>query len=277
MAVVSALRRTPGALARNPVVFLPMVVLVALQFPQLIAQTVDPILASVVSLGLTALYIFVVPFVQGGLIAMADEALESETSLDTFLDAGRANYVSLLVVYFGLVAVNAVLGFLAVFAGVFLAIGFIVSAGDGVGLAVSVVAGLVLALAVLAYLLVGFFVQFYAQAVVLDGFSASDGLKQSVRVVRGNLASTFGYSLVILVVSLVLGGGVALVSYVSTPPTGGPASPELTLTSALLLGGVLTVFGTLLGGAFAVYSVAFYRELRPPECSKTGAVVDGQA
>jgi len=42
MAVLSALRRTPGALQRNPVLFVPVLVIMLFQVPQVVLQSIDP-------------------------------------------------------------------------------------------------------------------------------------------------------------------------------------------------------------------------------------------
>ena len=49
MAVLTALRESPSALARNPVLFVPVFVAMAVQLPVLLVQSVNPILASVAS------------------------------------------------------------------------------------------------------------------------------------------------------------------------------------------------------------------------------------
>ena len=110
MVVLNALRRTPGALRRNPVLFVPILVISLFQVPQLALQAVNPLLSSIVSLGLSLVLLVVMPFFQGGLIAMADEALDGRTAVQTFIEAGKTNYVSILVASLALMAVNFVLG-----------------------------------------------------------------------------------------------------------------------------------------------------------------------
>jgi hypothetical protein len=97
MAVLSALRRTPGALQRNPILFVPVLVITLFQVPQLVLQSINPLLASVVSLEFSLIFILVKPFFQAGIIGMADEALDGRTSLESFLREGKVNYVSVLV------------------------------------------------------------------------------------------------------------------------------------------------------------------------------------
>jgi len=184
MAVLNALRRTPSALRRNPVLLVPILALSLIQVPQLALQAVDPLLSSIVSLGMSLVFLVVMPFFHGGLIAMADEALDGRTALQTFVDDGKANYVSLLVAYLALMAVNFALGMVAFFVALFGGI-FVLGGGglESASLAVLAAIGIVVAIVVLLYLLVLFFLQFYGQAIVLEDMGAVDGLKHSASVV----------------------------------------------------------------------------------------------
>lgn len=119
MAVFDALRRSPGALRRNPVLFVPVLVVALFQLPQLVLQGSNPLLASLISFGLSLVYIVAVPLFQAGLLGMADEALDGVTSLGSFLREGRANYVSMLVAYLLVLAASFVLVIVAVIGGVF--------------------------------------------------------------------------------------------------------------------------------------------------------------
>jgi len=176
MAVLNALRRTPSALRRNPVLLVPILALSLIQVPQLALQAVDPLLSSIVSLGMSLVFLVVMPFFHGGLIAMADEALDGRTALQTFVDDGKANYVSLLVAYLALMAVNFALRMVAFFVALFGGI-FVLGGGglESASLAVLAAIGIVVAIVVLLYLLVLFFLQFYGQAIVLEDMGAVDG------------------------------------------------------------------------------------------------------
>lgn len=260
MAVVSALRRTPGALLRNPVLFVPVLVLTLIQVPQLAAQAVDPFLAAVVSLLMMGVFVFVVPFFQGGVIGMADEALDGRTSLGRFVDAGRSNYVSLFGAYVAVLAVNLVLGVIT--AVLFVGAGALVFANGGAGSPVAAlgalaIVGLVVAL---AYLLFAFFVQFYGQAIVVDGLGAIDGLKHSASVVRHNPVSTLGYSVLVGVVGGAAGLLFGLTSILLSPRSSAVmALPHLSVPAAAGLAVVVVVLAGVFGGFFGVFSVAFYR------------------
>jgi hypothetical protein len=217
MAFLNALRGTPGALQRNPVLFVPVLVLMLFQVPQLVLQSIDPLLASVVSLGLSLVFVFVMPFFQAGIIGMADEALDERTSLESFLREGEANYVSVLVAYLVLVAVNFAIGFAAFIMAI--PIGFAVFSDlrGGVGIVVLAIAGMIALIIGLAYLLFIFFIQFYGQAIVIDDFGAVDGLKHSYAVVRRNLVSTLGHSVLVGVLGGLAGGVFAIASMLVSP------------------------------------------------------------
>jgi len=260
--VLSSLRQTPKTLIENPVVFLPVVIVMALQVPQVALPTTNPVLSGAVSLGVSAILLLVMPFLQGGLIGMADEALDGRTTIQTFLAAGKSNYVSILVAYIALMAVNFALGILVLLVAVF---GGAVALQGGVEAAnttVLVGVGIVASIVVFAYLLLSFFAQFYGQAIVLENRDVVDGFKRSVSVVRHHLVSTLGYSLIGVVVSVLAGGlfpvASSLVSPQSTPLF---ALPEPPLPILVGTGLAIVVVGILFGGFFTVYSVSFYRTI----------------
>ncbi|MFC6989209.1 hypothetical protein ACFQJD_11720 [Haloplanus sp. GCM10025708] len=263
MSVLKALRQTPRALQRNPVVFVPVLVVMLLQLPQLILRSVHPLLASVVSLAISLVFVFLTPFFMAGVIGMADEALGGRTSLSTFVDDGKSNYVSVLVAYLLIVGVNFVLGFVAFVAALVGGFAFLGGASFGaVGMGIIAVLGVVALVVVLAYIVFVFLVQFYGQAIVLDGYGALDGLKHSVAVVRNNLVSTLGYTAVVIVIGGLAGLGFGLLSLLSSPqPPEVAALPHLSLAASLGVALVVVALGTLVGGFFGVFSVAFYRTI----------------
>lgn len=256
---------------RNPVLFGVAALVSLLQLPQFALQLspVDPLVTSVVSLALTGVFVFVVPFVVGGMLGMANEAIDGETRLGTFVAAGKASYVSLLVAYFAVLVASFVLGIVTT---IVVLVGGVaaVAGGSGGHLALLGVGGVVLLVLLVAFVAM-LFVQFYPQAIVVDGLGALDGAKRSVGLVRRNLLSVVGYTLLVTVVSSLFGlvGGLASVVF-APPSTASPAAtptpfaglPEPSLGLAVALGALVLVGGALLGGFFATYSVAFYRDLR---------------
>lgn len=267
MAVLNSLRETPDALFRNPVILLPILIIVALQLPQMILQSVNPLISSLVSFVVSLLMIVIVPFFQGGMIGMSSETLDGQTSIDTFLEEGKSNYLSILVAYLLLFGFNLVLGAFVVIPAV--VIGAVLLGGvplGRIGFVVLAVVGIIAVIAVLVYLVIMFFLQFYGHAIVLDDLGAIDGLKRSVSRVRHNLKSTLGYTILVLVlggiVGLILGAGSTLTS----PQTATLLNlPEPSLLVIIVISLILTVLMTVFGGFFAVYSVAFYRKLTLPE------------
>ena len=262
MAVLTALRRTPGALQRNPVLFVPVLVVMLFQIPQLVLQTINPLLASVASLGISLVFIVVIPFIQGGLIGMADEALDGRTSLDRFVSEGKSNYVSLLVAYLVLLAINFAIGIVGFIAALFGGVALLANGGGGPRTAVLAVIGVIVGLLVLAYLVVVFFIQFYGQAIVIDDLGAVDGLKHSFAVVRRNLVSTLGYSVLVGILGGLAGGVFAVALMLVSPQSTTVLSlPQLSVVGTVGVALLIVVLGTLFGGFFGVYSVAFYRTI----------------
>ncbi|QCJ45934.1 hypothetical protein [Haloprofundus sp. MHR1] len=261
MAVLNALRKVPGALARSPILVAVIGLFGLLQAPQLLAQYVSPILSLVVSGLLFVVYVFGTPFVQGGMIGMADEALRTKTKLETFVQAGKRNYVSLLAAYLLVTGVVLVLMFV-VFAGVFAGV-FSAASGSQTGLFVGLGVGLLVGL---VYLVFAFFIQFYSHEIVLNDASAVSGLKGSVGLVRRNLLSTVGYFVVTMVGVFAVAGVIGVAQFLLLPQSGAGAAAaapaQLPLTSALAQVVLTTVVTAVVGSVGALYSVAFYEEIR---------------
>ena len=278
MTALQALRPAASGVVRNPILVLITAVFGLSQLPNLLVQPTQPILAALISLGTTGVLVLVLPFFQGGLIGMASEAIAGRTSLGTLVAEGKANYVSLLLGYFVLLAINLVFGFV-VFFGAFIGVVGISMGGSGesfsdAGLAggdltlLAVVAIIALGL-VLAYFLVTFFIQFYAHAIVLDDTELVAGFRRSVGLVRSNLLSVFGYTVLLGVGSLLVGilaAGASLLVGPQAQGAGSPLSevatvdPTPALVAALAIGYVLLT--GLFGAFYATYSVAFYESIR---------------
>ncbi|AHG00668.1 hypothetical protein HALLA_19625 [Halostagnicola larsenii XH-48] len=141
----------------------------------------------------------VVPFALGGFIASAQAAIEGkETSLGQFIAAGRSYYVRLLlgtVLFVLVVGVTAIgFGFVSFILGIgslaLVLIHEMAAVIAGVG---SILVWLLLILVVIL------FVQFYDAAIVVENESVIDSFRRSVHLVRSNLKSVTGFSLVWLV------------------------------------------------------------------------------
>lgn len=261
MAVIKALRTVPTALARNPILVVIFGLFGLVQAPQLLAQQVSPLASLAISGVLILVYAFGVPFVQAGTIGMVDEALRGQTTLGTFLNAGKRYYVSLLGAYLLVLGVNFVFALVvgvAVFAGV-ISVGV---GGSGGGL---LVAGGIALVVGLVYLVFAFFIQFYGQEIVLNNAGAIASLKQSAGLVRANFLSSLAYLVVAIVAVGILGvvfGAASTLLLPAPSTTTMGATPSLSAASLIGYVVVSTVGTALFGSVMAVFSVAFYRELR---------------
>jgi hypothetical protein len=260
---LNSLRQTPSTLLENPILFVPVVILMAFQVPQLALQSTNPFLSGIVSLGLSSVFIVVMPFFQGGLIGMADEAIDRRTTFQTFIEEGKSNYVSILVAYFGLMAINFLLGMIA-FVGVIFGGALLFQNGDPQSVTTGglAVVSLIVAIVFLMYLLLLFFAQFYGQAIVLDGRNVVGGFKQSISVVRHHLVSTLGYSLIGAIVGGLAGIIFTAASVILSPqPPAMFALPDPSFPIVVSTALIVAIAGVLGGGFLTVYSVSFYRAL----------------
>ncbi|EMA63624.1 hypothetical protein C470_02595 [Halorubrum distributum JCM 13561] len=272
MPALRSIRPAVGSVARNPVLIAVSALFALAQLPDLIVgPTANPELSAAVSALTFGALILVAPLFQGGLLAMADEALDGTTRLATLVAGGKEHYLPLLVAYLALLGVSLAFGFLAFF-GALLGIagsaasepaGFLVVPAEDVTL-LAVLAIIVVGLCA-AYLLVTFFLQFYAHAIVVDGAELVAGFRRSVRVVRSNLGAAFLYTVLLAAGGAAFGLLVAAASLSLAPPPGIETVPAWVPTVEVgTLGavgvGIGVIAGTgVLGALWVTYSVAFYR------------------
>ncbi|WP_233554030.1 hypothetical protein [Halococcus sp. IIIV-5B] len=261
MGAIAAIGEAVNAVRRNPVIIVVTLLFGLLQIPQLVSPYLNTDIGLVVSGLFSLVFVFVLPFYFGGIVGMAAEALDGKTSLQTFLREGRANYVSMFGAYLLLIVAMVVyFVVLAIVGGVggFVAVGIGQSGGAAGTGSLLVFAGLVLLLFVLVFAF-SFFVQFFGQAIVLDGESAVGGFKKSVRVVWGHKLSTLGYMVILVLFSAVFGtiGGI-----VGTLPTLYGVNDVLTIAAVLSVG--LVIATGIIGAFTAAYGVAFYEQIRAP-------------
>jgi hypothetical protein len=251
MPLARALRRTATALRAAPVLFVPALALALLWAPGVVVRPVAPGWANLFALAAALVTLPVGPLALAGGVGLADAALDGGTpGPGTALDAGRRGYLSVLVVTAALgvlalavLAVLAVLGLVAVLAA------YPGGAGDTSSFsAVLVAAGGVVALVALAVAAV---LQFYPQAVVLDGHGALGSLTRSAGVMRANALPTLGHAAVVLALVAFLAATAVVAAAGSLP---GPAP-----VGVVLAGAVLVVLWTLCGGALVTLSTAYYR------------------
>ncbi|WP_247002903.1 hypothetical protein [Halosolutus gelatinilyticus] len=262
MGALNSLRPAIRGFVRNPVLLVIMGAYGLVQLPQMALQSQDPLLVTAVSLLMTVLLIVFLPFFQGGIIGMGREAITGRTSLGTLVRVGKSNYVSLLLAYLVLLAVNFALGILAFFGILIGGVGIVAADGDPSLGAIAVVALFGL-LVLLAYLLVSFFVQFYAHAIVLSDTGLVDGFKTSVSLVRRNLLSAVGYTVILVVGGAFLGLLSVAAAFAFAPDQlPGVDVPELTLPLLVAAAAVYLVAIAIAGAFYATYSVAFYLDLQ---------------
>ena len=262
MLAVSALRDSVDILRRNPVMFAAAALYAAVQLPGIALQASGETLLQLASSGYNLLLVFVVPFFVGGLVAMAFEGLDGSTSLSRLGSAGRDHYLSLLAVtlLFAIVSLLVVLvvglvaaGLLAVLvlAGIVGPSGF--EPGSLLFLAVVGVSILVPGAILLA---IGFLIQFYAQAVVIEDRDALDSLRRSVAVVRDNLLAVLGFDAVGIAIGAIVGGLPTVYLFLAGSGVGTMAtSSPLVRLGYVALTLLTSVAVTPVGVSFAV---AFY-------------------
>jgi hypothetical protein len=242
----------------------PQLIVFVLLLPQLLLQSAYPLVSILFSLASSAVLLVGMPFIQGGMLGMAEEALDGRSSLSRFVAAGKENYLSLLVGYVLLLVVNGVLG----------AIGF--AAGFGAVLthdAVRIAFIAVAALVGLAYLLLAFFVQFYGQAIVVEERSALAAFKRSYRVVRENLLKAAGYTVLSILIGGLSGGVYAAVSMLASPGSTSTL-PTLSLPLLVVVGVVAAVLGSVVSAFMLTFSVAVYDELTAVSGDQSGSLIE---
>ncbi|VTT88032.1 hypothetical protein DM2_1366 [Halorubrum sp. DM2] len=283
MPALRSIRPALVAVARSPVLVGVAALFALAQLPDLIVgPTASPGLSAAVSAVTFGALVLVAPFFQGGLLAMADEALDGEARLGTLASAGRDHYLPLLVAYLAALGVSLAFGFL-VAVGAFIGVagsllseptGFVAVPADDLGL-VAVLAIIAVGL-VGAYLIVTFLIQFYAHAVVVDDAELVAAFRRSVRLVRANAAVTFVYTVLLTAGSAAFGLLVAAASLSLAPPASIESAPawmpifEVGVVGAVGIGVGVVVATGVLGALYATYSVAFYRALsdRTPEVGR---------
>ncbi|ERH06743.1 MAG: hypothetical protein J07HN4v3_02367 [Halonotius sp. J07HN4] len=261
MAAIRSLQPALGRLVGNPIIILVAAVYGLLQLPQLLVPITRPLLSTAVSLLMSGLIILFLPFYQGGILGMADDARTGSTTLNEFIQAGKSNYISLLVAYFVVLAIATVFGVTVLIGTLVGGIGVVAGNGQPSTAILAVLAAVGL-LIVGAYLAIITAIQFYGHEIVLNDASIVDGFTRSLGLVRENTLSVIGHSLLLFVGGGVGGGLAAAASMLMSPqPPLESMLPEISLP--IVIGAaILSVLAVgLLGAFYATYSVTFYREL----------------
>jgi hypothetical protein len=275
MSALQSLRTAFGSLASNPVLFLAGLAYAVVVLPQSILPLAGMSLAGS---ALQLLTFFVTPFLIAGIIGMAAEATDGDTSLSTLTRVGKDRYVPLLIANFVLIGVYIAYAIAAGIVAVIIAvIGFVVG--------VPLLAALALLLFFLGALVLQFFIQFFPVAVSVGDADAIDSFRVSLRLVRENVLSTLGYTvltfLVSAAVSLVTAGPIYYQQIqtlsqmqdmqggagAGVGPGGMPTGMEMFQfsTGEILLLAVISLASMMLVFTFRqTYATAFYRDHVPP-------------
>lgn len=274
MVVIDAFRDALSILREQPVLFVPMALFALLQAPQLLANTLDPLVSIAVSLGLTAVFAFVTPLFYAGTIGMANDAASGRgTSLARFWTQAKANYLSVLAAYLVVLGVSVVASIAIGFGS---SVAFAAVLGADAGLGATVAVGAVVAVVVLLYLIGMFALQFYAHAIVIEGYDAMAALSRSVGVVRRNVLPVLGYGVLSGVFGGLVGAVYGLLVVVLFPPSapGEPLAMPGT-TTAIVGAAVAFVATAILGTLFLAFSVTLYRSLVGADETASGAGATG--
>lgn len=264
MAAIRSLQPAVRCLVRNPILLVVAGGVGLLQLPQLLAPTTAPLLSTVISLVMSGVMLLFLPFYQGGILGMADEARTGSTSIGTLIEAGRSNYVSLLLSYAVVLAIAVAFGIIVAILAVVGGVGLVAGGGQP-SPALLAVGGIVGLLLVVGYLAAMVFIQFYGHEIVLNDAAVAEGFTRSIGLVRDNLLSTIGYSLLIFLGGGLVGAVSAVTSFLVAPQEPFQSVvPELSLPFVVGAAAVSLLATAVLGGFYATYSVVFYRTISGP-------------
>jgi hypothetical protein len=196
MVLVSALKDGYTALRSNPILLAAGLLVGGGSQLQYAEHLIN---SPLVSAGTLLAWLVVFPFVLGGFLGTARAAVEgTDTSVSRFVTAARTNYIRLLLgtVLFVLLVLGAAIGL--GFVGFILGIGSMALGAihEMAAFVAGVVSILFWLLSILAVIL---FVQFYDSAIVIEDQGVMDAFRRSIGLVRSNLKSVAGFSLVWLV------------------------------------------------------------------------------
>ncbi|TYT63759.1 DUF7847 domain-containing protein [Natrialba swarupiae] len=268
MAVLSAFRDGVSVLQRNPVILVVGVAIMAIQQVSSLGEFTESFaliaLFSLVGFGIT---IVVWPFFLAGILGMALEGLEGATTLDRFLEVGKQRYVSMLgaqVLFIGLmIALFIAVFFVSAIATIAFGIGFAAmefdaGAGLPVGIGIFAIIGIVF---FLVFFVVFMFLQFFDAAIVVEGERAFDAFGRSIHVVRSNLLSVVGYTLLWGTVNVAMFTPVYVTEFAVAQPGLQLEVSETMLRAAAI--GLTVVVGGLIQAYLYTVHAAYYTRLLP--------------
>ena len=193
MVLVSAFKDGFAALQANPILLAAGVLVGAGSQLQYVDQFIK---SPLLSAGASLAWLVVFPFVLGGFIGTARAAIDgTDTSVFKFVAIARTHYVRLLLatVMFVVIVLGTAIGLGLV--GFILGIGVMTlgAVHEMAAFAAGVASTLVWLVSILAVIM---FVQFYDAAIVVENQSLTDSFRRSIGLVRSNLRSVLGFSLV---------------------------------------------------------------------------------
>ncbi|RQG94537.1 DUF7847 domain-containing protein [Natrarchaeobius chitinivorans] len=261
MAVLPAFRDGWTVLRENPVILLAGLLFATVSQLGTAVELINPWVA----IGVSVVGFLLAPFFLGGIIGMALEALEeSATTLGQLAASGKAFYLSLLgasVLFGALMFAIAFGGVLIAFFGIAAGIGLAGAEGGalavlGVGVGMLLVLGMFLLVFVLFL-----FLQFYSTAIVVENERAFGSFSRSIDVVRSNLASVVGYSLLWIGISIVVFTPIVGLEFALVEP-GLVDGVDQTLAHAITILVAVVVTGLLYSYLYSVHT-AYYTRLIP--------------
>jgi hypothetical protein len=193
MVLVSAFKDGSAALRANPILVVAGLLVGAGRQLQYVDHFIE---SPLLSAGASLAWLVIFPFVLGGFIGTARAAIEGmDTSVSQFVTIARTHYVRLLLAT--VVFVVTVLG-TAIGLGV---VGFVLGIGSMALGAIHEMAAFAtgvgsLLVWLVAILVVIMFVQFYDAAIVVEDQNVTGSFRRSIALVRSNLKSVVGFSLV---------------------------------------------------------------------------------
>ncbi len=188
--LISIIRKSIRELGSSPVLLMAGLVVGVLALPLLTGNGVFDETVKAIAVDFSELFLplLIMPFFAGGALGYAVEVRnKGASSLSTFIDSGRKNYLKLLMA--GVVSFS-----------IFYFLYFSVLAFLLTGSLVDVFVGLLLGLImlILAFLVL-LAIEFYDIGIVADGLGVVASFRNSIAFVRRNLASAMAFFVVILV------------------------------------------------------------------------------
>ncbi|WP_330633047.1 DUF7847 domain-containing protein [Halocatena halophila] len=253
MVVIDAFTESIDAVRNNPILVAVPILLVLAMIPFGIVAAIGQIIFFIFSFFWMLLNIAFFTYAIGGLLGMCNEALDGSTSLSTFLDEGKANFVDVFVI--ALVS-WVVLFAISVMAQLFGSIALLGTLDSGSSESfVTFIMSMILAywFIVGLYMIFGFIFQFVYAATVVDDSSVGSSFSRSYRVVKNNILSTIGYDIVggiVYFVSMI--GTVLVVSLVMSQVDPSPLLALFAFLVTLLIAAVVVP-------VLSTFHIAFYR------------------